>query len=121
MSDKINETSGELKLCLFSYPEAENSFPIDELGNYTIKFCSSIYKGQGSVIKLSKYLTQAVKNKGNTQEIEVELKYGNNEKAFESVMKLLFGFREVVIPQDQYIDVFAIIDQLGKFWTTISF
>ena len=115
MSDKILEKfSSDLKLCLFSYPEAESSFPEDEDGNYTITFGSSTYKSQRYVIKLSKYLTQAIKDKSNSKIIDVKLKYSDNEKAFEQVMKLLFGFKEVIIPHDQYIDVLAMIDQLGK-------
>ena len=47
------------------------------------------------------------------EELQLILKYGQSFKAFDIVMKLLFGFKDVVVPEEEYIQVLAIIEELS--------
>lgn len=60
----------------------------------------------------SKVLRQQVEGNLGSQKLEITLKYGKSLEAFDLVMKLLFGFQDVLIPKEQHIQFLAIIEEL---------
>ena len=114
MFQSIQNLSTGLKFYLLQDLQAENSFPIDKLGNFRFKYKTTTYQVQGYVIKQSRYLMQAFKDKNDNLDVEINLKSGESEIVFGVIMKLLFGFKEVVLPKEYYIEFYEMFNELGN-------
>jgi len=112
MSEDASTTLSALKLTLFEIPNADKNFPEDKWGSFTLIFENKKYKFQPYVLQFSEYLQKYFNENTNTQELQLKLKHGKNARALDLVMKLLFGFRDVVIPKEEYLQFLAIMEEL---------
>ena len=51
----------------------------------------------------------------DTKEMNLTFKYATSIQALDVVMKLLFGFEDVLIPNEEYIQVIAFLDELNNY------
>jgi len=58
-------------------------------------------------------LTNLFEKSSPKEEIQISLKYGHSQEVFDKVMKLLFGFKEVIVTEQELIQLFIICTELG--------
>ena len=104
----------ELKLTLFVYPKAVDNFPIDRRARYSLLYSNMIYKIRDNILDYSAYLSYYFEANPNAKELILEFKYATSPQALNVVMKLLCGFKEVHIPNEEYIQVLAFIEELSN-------
>ena len=104
----------DLKVTLYLQDKPEENFPNDKKGRYCLKYQGTSYKIRNAVLDYSDYLLQCFETNLNTYEINLEFKYATSIKAYNTVMKLLFGFKDVHIPNDEYIQILAFIEELSN-------
>ena len=102
-----------LKLALFSISGAEENFPVDEWGVFTLSFKNTKYQFQTYVLKYCKYLSNYFKLGSDNKQVILDLQYATSERALELVMKLLFGFKDVEIDEIECVQVLAILHEMG--------
>ena len=103
-----------VKLTLFHFQFGENNFPQDKWGHFSLQYKKKKYQFQPYFISFSKYLSNHFTPKPGTKEIIVEFKYTQSENAMDLVMKLLFGFKEVEIPEKEYLEVLMLLNLMGN-------
>ena len=64
-------------------------------------------------------LFQYFETNPNKGEFILEFKFSTNIKAYDILMKLLFGFKDVHILNDEYIQIFAFIKELSKTFNSL--
>ena len=106
--------SDDIKLTLYLQNKPEENFPHDKKGRYSLKYQDTSYRIRNGVLDYSDYLSQYFETNPNTSELALEFKYATNIKAYDTVMKLLFGFKDVHIPNDEYIQILAFIEELSN-------
>ena len=112
----INDISNELKWTLFIQPKAAENFPLDKRSSYTLLYSDKIYKIRESILDYSDYLSNYFETNINTKEMTLTFKYATSIQALDVVMKLLFGFKDVLIPNEEYIQVLAFLEELSNYW-----
>ena len=108
-----NTISNELKLTLFAHPKAIENFPLDRRSSYTLFYFDKIYKIRDNILDYSDYLSKYFENNSDTKELKLTFKYATSIQALDMVMKLLFGFEDVLIPAGEYIQVLAFLEELS--------
>ena len=96
----INHISNELKLTLFVQPKAIENFPLDRRSSYTLSYFDKIYKIRENILDYSDFLSNYFENNPESKELTLTFKYATSAKALDVVMKLLFGFKDVLIPNE---------------------
>ena len=104
----------ELKLTLFVQPKAAENFPLDKRSSFTLFYCDKIYKIRDNILDYSDYLENYFETNLNTKELILKFKYATSIQALDLVMKLLFGFEDVFIPNEEYIQVLAYLEELSN-------
>ena len=113
ISNNNNIISNQLKLTLFICPKAIANFLSDKRGQYSISYLGKIYKFTDNTLLYSEYLSNYFGNNLNvTKELTLKFKYATSLQALDLVMRLLFGFEDVVIPNEEYIQVLAFMEEL---------
>ena len=112
-SKPLSNKQTKLILNLYISPGAENNFPQDKLGTYSIKYGLKSYKFQAHVLSFSDFLCKHFDKKPNLKVLNLKLNYTQSEQALDLIMKLLFGFKEIIIPEQEYLDVLAIIYEMS--------
>jgi len=111
-TNTANTIESDIKLNLLYNPKAQSSFPLDSKGQYKINFKNKKYQFQSYVLTCSNHLSGLFENSSTKEEKEIELKYGTSEIAFDYGMKLLFGFKDVVISEQELLQVVVICNEL---------
>ena len=104
----------ELKLTLFAQPKAIENFPLDKRSSYTLFYGDKIYKIRDNILDCSDYLSNYFESNLDIKELTLKFKYATSPKALDVVMKLLYGFEDVLIPNEEYIQVLAFLDELSN-------
>ena len=110
----INDISNELKLTLFIQPKAIENFPIATRSRYTLFYRDKIYKIRDNILDYSDYLSKYFETDSDITELTLKFKYATSLQALDVVMKLLFGFEDVPIPIEEYIQVLAFLEELSN-------
>ena len=113
-SHKANEFN-EIILALYYIPKAENNFPQDRMGEIIMNFKSHTYKFQKYVLHYSKVLKEIFSKESNLRNFDLGLTYADSMGAFDLIMKLLFGFKEVIIPKLFLVKCYCIIEELSNY------
>ena len=103
----------DLKVTLYSQDKPEENFPNDKKGRYSLKYQDTTYKIRNGVLDYSDYLFQYFETNSQAIEIALEFKFATSIKAYDIVMKLLFGFRNIPVPNNEYIQILAFIEELS--------
>ena len=114
ISTLFSNFSEDLKFTLFVNSKAGENFSIDKRGRYSLTYRTKLYKIRDYVLDYSDYLSNYFENNPNTNELKLEFKYATSVQALDVVMRLLFGFEDVLIPNQEYIEVIAFIEELSK-------
>ena len=114
ISNIINDISNELKLTFSAQPKAAENFPLATRSSYTLFYCDKIYKIRENILDYSDYLSNYFETNINTKELTMKFKYATSIQALDIVMKLLFGFEDVLIPNEEYIQVLAFLEELSN-------
>ena len=69
---------------------------------------------RNDVLDYSDYLLQYFATKPQASELALQFKYATSIKAYDTVMKLLLGFKDVYIPNGGYIQILAFIEELSN-------
>ena len=113
ISNTNNIISNQLKLTLFICPKAVENFPLDKRGQYSLSYSGKIYKFRDNILAYSEYLSNYFGNNINfSKDLALKFKYAISLQALDIVMRLLFGFEDVVIPNEEYIQVLAFMEEL---------
>ena len=104
----------EIKLTLYIQDKPEENFPNDKKGRYSLKYQNTSYRIRNGVLDYSDYLFQYFGTNTNKYEFPLEFKFATSIKAYDIVMKLLFGFKDVYIPNEEYIQILAFIEELSN-------
>ena len=104
----------DLKLTLYLQNNPEENFPYDKKSRFCLKYKDTFYKIRNGVLDYSEYLFQYLEKNLHTNELDLEFKYATSIKAYNIVMKLLFGFKDVHVPNDEYIQILAFIEELSN-------
>ena len=110
----IIKNHDDLQLTLYLQDEPEENFPNDKKGFCFLKYQDTSYKIRNSVLDYSQYLFQSLENNPNIAEFVLKFKYATSIKAYDIAMKLLFGFKNVHITNNEYIQIIAFIEELSK-------
>ena len=110
-----NHKANEIILALHYIPKAENNFPQDRLGEIIMNFKNYTYKFQKYVLHYSKVLKEIFSKESNLRNFDLGLTYVDSMEAFDLIMKLLFGFKEVIIPKLFLVKCFCIIEELSNY------
>ena len=119
MNNNINNIPNELKLTLFIQPKAIENFPLDKRSSYTLFYFDKIYKIRDNILDYSDYLSKYFESTSDTNELKLTYKYATSIEALDLVMKLLFGFEDVFIPTEEYIQVLAFIEEFSNYSNTL--
>ena len=106
------ESSKQIKLTLHGMPNTASKFPIDPKGHYTITFGAKTYRCQGYVLDFSKVLTQLLANETKIDLSQV-LMHGTNEEVVHRVMQLLFGLKDIVLENHQFVQFCYVLKELS--------
>ena len=117
ISNIINDISSELKLTLFVQARAAENFPLATRSSYTLFYLDKIYKVRESILDYSDYLSNYFETNSDTKELKFTFKYATSIKALDVVMKLLFGVEDVLVPNEEYIQVLAFLEELSNSFT----
>ena len=109
----IIKNHDDLQLTLYLQDEPEENFPNDKKGSCYLKYQDTSYKIRKNVLDYSQYLFHCLENNPNTAELALKFKYATSIKAYDIAMKLLFGFKDVHIPNNEYIQILAFIEELS--------
>jgi len=94
--------------------QAEDLYPNkDPDGDFSICFQGKNFIIQKYVANSSEMLKTLTKGKTSKESVPITLKWSKNELAFESVMKLLFGCKDVKIPLGLLNEVYMILLEMG--------
>ena len=107
--------ANELKLTLFVQLKAAENFPLDKRSSYTLFYSDKIYKIRESILDYSDYLSNYFESNLDTKVLTLKFKYATSPKALGVVMKLLFGFEDVDIPTEEYIQVLTFLEELSNY------
>ena len=110
----IHDISNELKLTLFTQPKAIENFPSATRSSYTLIYSEKIYKIRDNVLDYSDYLSKYFEANIDTKDLTLTFKYATSLQGLDVVMKLLFGLEDVLIPNEEYIQVLALLEELSK-------
>ena len=110
----INDISNRLKLTLFKQPKAIENFPLDRRSSYTLFYSEKMYKIRENVLDYSDYLSKYFETNSDTNNLTLTFKHATSLQALDVVMKLLFGFEDVLIPNEEYIQVLAFLEELSN-------
>ena len=105
ISNIINDISNELKLTLFIQARAAENFPLAKRSSDTLLYSDKIYKARESILDYYEYLSNYFESNFDTKELTLKFKYPTSIQALDVVMKLLFGLKDVLIPNEEYIQV----------------
>ena len=119
ISNIINDISNELKLTLFPQHKAAENFPLATRSSYTLLYSDKIYKARESILDYSEYLSNYFENNLDAKELTLKFKYATSLQALDVVMKLLFGLKDVLIPNEEYIQVLAFLEELSNYSNTL--
>jgi len=100
-----------LKFTLFAFPSAAKAFPLDPNGQTIIKFQNKTYKVQSYVLNFSTVLKELT-NDNKKKDLSKLLTHAKSEVAFDCVMQLLFGIKDVVVPREELVQVYYILEEL---------
>ena len=103
ISKIIDDISNELKLTLFIQAKAAENFPLATRSLYTLFYSHKIYKARESILDYSDYLSKYFETDSDIKELTLKFKYATSIQALDIVMKLLFGLKDVLIPNEEYI------------------
>ena len=106
--------SDDIKLTLYLQNKPEENFPHDKKGRYSLKYQDTSYRIRNGVLDYSDYLFQYFGTKSQASELVLEFKFATSIKAYDIVLKLLFGYKDVHIPNDEYIQILALIEELSN-------
>ena len=109
-----NDISNELKFTLFTQPKAIENFPLATRSSYTLFYFDKIYKIRENILDYSDHLSNYFENNLDTKEMALKFNYATSIEALDVVMKLLFGFKDVLIPKEEYIQVLAFLEELSN-------
>ena len=104
----------DLQLTLYLRDETEENLLNDKKDCYLLKYQRTSYKIRNDVLDYSDYLLQYFKTKPQGSELLLEFRYATSIKAYDTVMKLLLGFKDVYIPNEEYIQILAFIEELSN-------
>jgi len=92
----------QVKLTLYHYLLAEQFFPSDPKGKLTASYGKQVYKCKNSVTDHSQILNEMLE-----QDTKVDLSHvlirAKSEEALDLLMKLLVGFKDVVVPKSLWV------------------
>ena len=117
----VNDSPNELKLTLLAQAKAAENFPVATRSSYTLFYSDKIYKIRENILDYSDYLSNYFETNINTKEMTLKFKYATSIQALDVVMKLLFGFEDVLIPNEDYIQVLAFLEELSNSLTNTYF
>ena len=60
-------------------------------------------------------------NTPDSKELKLTFKYATSIQALDVVMKLLFGFEDVLIPNEEYIQVLTFLEELSNYINALKF
>ena len=106
--------ANQLKLTLFVQPKAGENFPLATRNSYTLLYSDKIYKARDNILDYSDYLSNYFENNFDTKEMTLKFKYATSIQALDVVMKLLFGFKDVLISYEEYIQILAFLEELSN-------
>ena len=112
--------SNELKLTLFAQFKAVENFPVATRSRYTLFYSDQIYKIRDNILDYSDYLSKYFESNFDIKEMTLKFKYATSLQALDVVMKLLFGFEDVPIPIEEYIQVLAFLEELSNLLTNTT-
>ena len=115
ISKIIDDISNELKLTLFIQARAAENFRLATRSRYTLFYSDKIYKARESILDYSDYLSNYFETDSGIKELTLKFKYATSFQALDIVMKLLFGFKDVPIPNEEYIQVLAFLEELSNY------
>ena len=92
-------------------PNCDNEFPIDKAGEVSLIYGRKQYKFKKEYIKYSKFLQNLLQAHGHIHNFTLEYEY--SPEAFLIVMKLLYGFKNVIISNQWLMQVYSIIEEMG--------
>ena len=92
----LDDVSDELKLTLFIQAKAIENFPSDKRSSFSLFYYDKIYKIRDNILDYSDYLSHYFEI-NDTKELTLKFKYATSLQALDVVMKLLFGFENVLI------------------------
>ena len=114
ISNIIHDISNELRLTLFTHSKAVENFPLDRRSSYTLFYSDKTYKIRDYILDYSDYLLNYFETNLDIKELKLNFKYATSLQALDVVMKLLFGFEDVLIPTEEYIQVLAFMEELSN-------
>ena len=106
--------ANELKLTFLAQLKAAENFPVATRSRYTLFYHDKIYKAKESILDYSDYLSKYFETDSDIKELTLKFKYAISLQALDIVMKLLFGFEDVPIPTEEYIQVIALLEELSN-------
>ena len=104
-----------LNLTLFVQPKAAENFPLNKRSSYTLFYGDKIYKIRDNILDYSDYLSNYFESNLDTKELTLAFKYATSVQALDVVMKLLFGLKDVLIPNEEYVQVLAFLEELSNY------
>jgi len=98
------ESLKEATSTFYSLPGAANTFPIDPRGLNKMSFGDKSYQCKDHVLAFSTVLTELVSQdpKGDISQV---LTHAESEEALDTLMKLISGIGEVVIPKKRVCSI----------------
>ena len=92
-------------------PNCDDEFPIDKAGELSLTYAGKQYKFKKEYIKYSKLLQDLLESDEHLDNFTLGYEY--SPEAFRIVMKILYGFKDVIISDQRLLQVYSIIEEMG--------
>ena len=107
-------THDDLQLTLYLQNEPKEESLNNKTSHYSLNYQNTSYQITNDVSAYSEYLYRHFEINPQTIELALEFKFATSINAYHIVMKLLCGFENVHIPNDEYIQIMAFIEELSN-------
>ena len=107
-------TNDDLQLTLYLQNETKEESLNNKTSHYSLNYQNTSYQITNDVSAYSEYLYRHFEINPQTIELALEFKFATSINAYHIVMKLLCGFENVHIPNDEYIQIMAFIEELSN-------
>jgi len=109
----MESSKKEATLNICHSPLAEKTFPNHPQGSITIVFGSKRYKVRSSILDYSHVLSNLLQTETRLDLSDV-LVHARSEEALDLVMRLIVGFKDVVVPERLYVQFYLFLDELSN-------
>ena len=115
INQQVEESSTEqILLTLFNNDHAQTAYSLG-MGGFTLKFKNKTFKIQDMCFLFSTYIAKFFQTHADKTELVLDSLLPNIDiGTMESIVKLLWGFKDVLVMHNHSIQLLIVLEKLGK-------